>query len=130
MYYLVMAHPPACCSAFGPFHLPPLPASPCCYGCLSLSSVFSHASAVSSLEPTCPRKKLIALPLLPLLHSLSTDKANRHNGVAALLGHPDTRHTVTCWECWCVTFFRFFFCKKWGRTRAKRWKVNLARNLA
>jgi hypothetical protein len=39
------------------------------------------------------RKKLITLPLLPLLHPLSTDEAHRHTGVAALRGH--TGHTIT-----------------------------------
>ena len=39
------------------------------------------------------RKKLITLPLLPLLHPLSTDEAYRHTGVAALRGH--TGHTIT-----------------------------------
>ena len=60
------------------------------------------------------------LPLLPLLHSLSTDEAHWHTGV----WQPswvtlDMLAKMVCQEHHCVTFFQIFLCKKMRKKKNK-----------
>jgi len=61
-------------------------------GYVTQFSVFRAANGLEHWTAYLVGKKLKTLPLLPLLHSLSTDEAHWHTGVAALLGH--TGHTI------------------------------------